>query len=177
MASIPAPRGGFSTPFTFHPAVCVCINLLACTSEGPHPVCRQLSCPEPTVGSAPAVCRASLQRSWGGKPEQEGSAYPGHTSPCRATGKTLLGWLWAVPTCHHGWVPRPPAQPCPWPGSVPTEHGQLEAASSKTPRSWHRSQQGLPLGHTDCCQLERTKSSIYMGNAGFSVCRQSKREY
>lgn len=37
--------------------------------------------------------------------------------------------------------------------------------------------QGLPLRQTNCCQLETTKFSIYMRNAGFSGFHQSKRKY
>lgn len=91
---MPVPRGGFYTPFTFHAAVCVCIQLLACTSEGPRPACRQLSCPEPGAGSAPA--RSVL--GMGGKSEQEGPAYPG--TPLHAGPLGKQSWFWVVPTCH-----------------------------------------------------------------------------
>lgn len=156
MASIPAPRGGFSTPFTFHPAVCVCIPLLACTSERPHPACRQLSCPEPRVGSAPAVWRGSPQCSWGGKPEQEGSACPGHTPLCRATGQTLLGWLWVVPTCHQ----------------LAGSHGHLHShapGQGASPESTNRSRQpaakhpGAGTGANRGCPSARLTAASWRG--------------
>lgn len=120
------------------------------------------------------MCRASPQCSRGDKSEQEGSAYPGHTPPCRATGQTLLAWFWVVPTCHQlasSSSPWPPPQPG-LATSVPRELGQILGRHPEAPaatRPGHRSQQGLPLGQTDRCQLERTNFSIYMGNAAFSA--------
>lgn len=83
-----APRGGFYTPLTFHPAVCVCTQLLAGTSEGPHPACRQLSCPEP------------------GWAELQPCAEPAHSAPASLSRRALPAQgtpLPAEPLGKHSW--------------------------------------------------------------------------